>query len=213
MKNIGTIIVIIAAITAIIILGVVFVTKNGEKETVSSEGDSYLNDNISSGNDTESDVSTDGETGAFFGGSFAMDEYIVNIDSKQAGHPGPEAYYLTDISIENDEGTESDYDIYFSDIIDSDEKPYDSNFNVYEDGIVSINGKEYKYYIDSSGWSAILCYTIPNENKYLVIKVNGSDVFDSDGNQAKTLAVVDEDVFNSKELAEVLNFTVAKSEE
>lgn len=200
MKNIGVIVLVIAAIAVIIVLGVSFVTLNS-REDVAPDGE-----DIYSG----SDISTDGETGAFNDMSFVIDDYTISIDSEEVGHPGPESYFNTDITIENEEGTESDYIIDFSGIIDSKEKPYDSDFDVYKDGTVTIAGKEYKYYIDNSAWKAILSYTIPNEKKDLIIEVNGSDVFDSEGNQAKHLATIDEDVLNSVELAGVLNYTVTK---
>ena len=206
MKNIGVMIIAIVVIAAIIVFGVTFVTLDEGEDVVYSEDDIYTG----SDDYTEDDDYTEGETGAFNDMNFVIDDYTISIDSKEKGHPDVGSYFSTDITIEDDEGTESYYNIDFTDIIDSDEKPYDSDFEVYEYGTILINGKKYKYYINNDGWNAVLCYLIPNEKKDLIIKINGSDVFDAEGNQAKHMAIIDEDVLNSEELAGVLNYSVAK---
>ena len=191
MKKNGVIIGIIVAILIIIVVGTIFMNLNKTRNIPNTNPEG-------------------GETGSFSKGSFTIDDYTINLNSAKDGHPQPNSYFSTSISIIDDEKIESNYNINFSDIIDSNTMPYDSNFNVYEEDIVSINGKDYKYYINNSAWNAILCYTIPNENKDLIIKINGGDVFSSDGVQLKHLAHIDKEFLNSKELAEVLNYTITK---
>lgn len=181
----------IIAVLVIIVIGIIFISLSKTRNTPVPKPDGE-------------------ETGSFNKVSFTIGDYTINLNSAESGHPEPGSYFSTSISIENNQKIESNYNIYFSDIIDSNTTPYGSDFNVYEEGNVSVNGKEYKYYIDNSSWNAILCYTIPNENKELIIKINGSDVFNSDGVQLKHLATIDKEFLNSKELAEVLNYTITK---
>ena len=201
MKKNGIIIGIILAILVIIIIAILFFMNRNKEEMVYDED--YISDE---------EVEDEEETGAFNGMSVTIGDYIVNIDSEEVGHPETNSYFTTSVSTVNDEGIESYYTIKYLDIIDSNKTPYDSKFEVFEEDTITINDEEYKYYIDRSGWNAILCYTIPGENKDLVININGGDVFASNGTQIKTMAIIDEEFLNSDELAGVLNFSIEKDE-
>ena len=69
----------------------------------------------------------------------------------------------------------------------------------------------FDYYIDISGWNAKLYYPIPNGNGQLVIKISGGTIYIPTGERVNTLAMVNRKVLESKELAEILDFSIRKN--
>ena len=63
---------------------------------------------------------------------------------------------------------------------------------------------------DDSTWNSILYYTLPDNKGCLAIKVTESHVFNADSDQVKTKASIDKELLCSKELAEIINFSVTK---
>lgn len=141
------------------------------------------------------------ETGAFNGTTILINGYKVNIDSKEVGHPSGESYFKTSFDMIDNNQYKSTYNV---DFLVSNSTSNNSSEEV------TINGKKFNYQLDESKWNAILFYPIPGGNNQLVIKVTGSSVFDSNGNQAKHLATIDKEVLESNELAGIINFTVTK---
>ncbi len=148
---------------------------------------------------------SENETGSFSNTSFSINGYTIDIKSKEVGHPSEGTYFET--SFELSSNNKSTYFVDFVDLkdIENSDKTYNSAKEE-----VTINDKTYNYFIEEDTWNATLYYQIPKENKYLIIEVRGGDVFDSEGNQVKTLANIDKKVLNSKELAEILNYTITK---
>ena len=50
----------------------------------------------------------------------------------------------------------------------------------------------------------------PNDNAILIIKIRGGNIFDSNNNQLKTLAIIDKEILESSELAKILEFSIKK---
>ena len=156
--------------------------------------------------------STQNETVAVNKMSITIKGYTMDINSKEVGHASSKSYFNTSFDIIDKDNNKCTYYVDFVDLnLISD--------NTGNDGIIddiarpkeiTINGKKFEYYLDESNWNATLYYRIPDGEGQLIIKVSGGGVFDSEGNQAKMLAYVDEKVLESDELAEILKFSVHK---
>ena len=158
--------------------------------------------------------STQAETGAFNKMTITTKGYAIDINSKEVGHPSSGSLFSTSFDIVNKDKSSKTYFVNYAEL----KLASDSTFNdeiindVAEQGEVTINGKKFNYSIGLSPSNAALYYQIPDGNGKLIITVKGGNVFDSEGNQAKTQASVDEEVLNSKELAGILNFSVSKEQ-
>ncbi len=153
------------------------------------------------------------ETETFNKISITIKGYTVNINSKEVGHPSSESYFNTSFNIIDNNQYTNTYNVDFIDLKLDSENTSDGeiNYDIARPEEVTINDKKFNYYLDDSdgnATSATLSYVIPDGS--LVIKVSGVSVFDSNGKQVKTSALVDKKVLESNELAEILNFTVNK---
>ena len=152
------------------------------------------------------------ENGSFNSIKVTIKDYTIDINSKETGHPNGSSYFNTSFTITEKNGTESDYEVDFLDIKSDSENDYiDFNYDTSKQSTVVINRKSFKSYIDNSQQNAILVYAIPGDNNNLIIKISGSDVFDSNGSELNNFATIDKSVLNSKELEGILNFSVSKS--
>ncbi len=147
--------------------------------------------------------------------SITIKGYTIDIASKEVGHSSSESYFSTSFNIIDDNNYTNTYNVEFVDLKLSSENTSDGSitYDIARPEEVTINGKEFNYYLDDSeeySTSATLYYIIPDGS--LTIKVYGGSVFDSNGDQLKRLAFVNKEVLESKELAEVLNFTIKKKD-
>ena len=157
--------------------------------------------------------STDNEVGSFSKTTINIKNYAVEINSQKKGNPGPDSYFSTSFSIKDKYGNNLDYDVSFLDIKSENENDYiTSEFNIDNQSTVKINGKGFKYYIDTDKLNALLVYEIPKETDSLIIKIAGNAVFDPNGSVSEKSAIIDKSVLESKELASILNFSITKLE-
>lgn len=135
--------------------------------------------------------------------------YNISIDAKKEEVPsGNEAKFRTSFTKVDGDHNKNTYYVDFKNVFEyEDGVVYDM---VPPDGTIKINGKEFNYYLDSSGWEASLYYSIPKTKGELIIEIKGGNIYAPNGSQLKTLATVNEKVLQSKELAEVLKFNVSK---
>ena len=162
-------------------------------------------------NTTRNEVDSEGgETGAFKDMTVESNGYKININSKKPGHPEAGSLFTTSFDIEHDNGdTRYTYRLDYNKVITYqdgtilDRKPFKT---------IEINNKKFDYVTDEEGSTKLhLSYWLPgDEMAELDIVITGMSAFNKDGTQAKFMPQVDEDVLKSKELAEVLNFTVEK---
>ena len=138
-------------------------------------------------------------TGSFKKSSYTSNGVSIEITSTVAGHPSGDAKFQASIDIESDENVDY-FEISYLEVEDGlDEKATST---------VKINGKTFFYYIKDIGLNeADLYYPIPKyQNKYLHIRVVGTESFDSQGNQCKCFPIIDKEVLQSDEIAGIINF-------
>ena len=145
--------------------------------------------------------------------SITIKGYTIDINSKEVGNPSSESYFSTSFNIIDNNNYTNTYNVDFIDLSLNSEHTSSGEvvYDIVPPEEVTINGKKFDYYLNDdieNATSATLHYIIPDGA--LVIEVSGVGVFDSNGEQVKTSALVDEKVLKSKELAGILNFTVSK---
>jgi hypothetical protein len=133
---------------------------------------------------------------------FNMEDYKINISSTPIQNDNRETYYTTSFEFVTENTGKKEVRTYFVDFdgIYKDKLPKD----VKE---VKINKKTFKYTQEQSDYDADLYYQIPKTHEYILIGVSGGSVY-VNGVQLKMLAPVDEELLNSKELADVLDFDI-----
>ena len=147
-----------------------------------------------------------GETGAFKDMTVESNGYKINIISKEPGHPQDGSLFTTSFEIEHDDGTTYTYRIDYNEIITY---PEGTVFSTKPYKTVKINNIIFNYVPDDINTTLHLsCWLTGEQLAELDIAISGLSAFDKNGNQAKFIPQVDEDVLKSEELASVLNFTV-----
>lgn len=146
-------------------------------------------------------------TGSFYNSTVTTNGYKININSTESGHPSGDSIFSTDFKIKKSDNSTNYYSVDYLGV-----ELYSSNSvpTVEYPNYVTINGKKFGYYLNNMETLVKLYYELPDKNGNIVIQVNGSNCFDANGNQAKCLAPITENVLKSSELAGIINFTVEK---
>ena len=143
--------------------------------------------------------------------SISIKGYTININSKKVGNSSDKSYFNTSFDIKDNDKKINKYNVDFVDLeLFSDSDNDGIIYDVERPEEVTINDKKYEYYLSNYNLNATLYYRLPDGKGRLIIEVRGGNVFDSRGEQLKKLAVVDNKVLESKELAEILDFSVNK---
>lgn len=153
---------------------------------------------------------SDSDVGSFTQVRVYSEGYAIDITSSNSGHPDSSKNSIFSSSFkvkDKTDKTENNYNVHYLKITSQDELNPDLDLTKK----ITINDKEFIYDIDElTMWSANLYYLIPDSNDVLTIEVDGGNVYDNMGHQAKTLAMTDLSLLNSKELAGIVKFTISK---
>ena len=142
--------------------------------------------------------------------SITINGYKIDINAKKKNDTAIDSYFSTSFDIIDSYNYKNTYWIDFVDLILTSKNTNEMNYNDTTYGNIKINGKLFYYVIDKHKWNATLYYTIPNDNAILIIKIRGGNIFDSNNNQLKTLAIIDKEILESSELAKILEFSIKK---
>ena len=182
-KLITSIIVFILII--LVVLGLFFLIKKQKTES---------NETIISSNKTE----------------ITIKGYSISIYTHHDAIPSDETYFTTSFDIIDEEKRTNTYYVDFVDLklFSDDSNNEEIVYDFAKPEEVTISGKQFEYYLDNPAWNAELYYKLPDGKGQLFIKVRGGSVFTSEGDQLKTLALINRSVLESAELADVLNFYI-----